>query len=127
MEVTSAAASPTGAHAYGCWRIDVHGRAVASSTPMADRADPALTAAMTVLAANKQARLSGALATVGRVETAPGTSDSVATRVSLWLDVRADADHAVDRLVAAVVRQARDRAERDGTRVEVGLVERGPR
>jgi N-carbamoyl-L-amino-acid hydrolase len=113
-------------HAYGCWRIDVHGRAVESTTPMAERADPALTAAMTVLAANKQARLAGALATVGRMETSPGASDSVAARVSLWLDVRADGDEAVDRLVTAVARQARDRAERDGTRVDVGLVERGP-
>ena len=94
---------------------------------MAERADPALTAAMTVLAANKQARLAGALATVGRMEMSPGTSDTVAARVSLWLDVRAQGDDAVDRLMAEVVRQARDRAERDGTRVDVGLVERGQR
>ena len=114
-------------HAFGCWRIDVHGHAVGSTTPMADRADPALTAAMIVLAANKQARLAGALATVGRMEASPGASDSVASRVSLWLDVRAEGDDAVDRLVAVVARQARDRAERDGTRVDVELVERGRR
>jgi N-carbamoyl-L-amino-acid hydrolase len=94
---------------------------------MAERADPALTAAMTVLAANKQARLAGAMATVGRMEMVPGTSDSVAARVSLWLDVRADGEDSVDRLVAAVARQAQQRAERDGTRVDVGLVERGTR
>jgi N-carbamoyl-L-amino-acid hydrolase len=94
---------------------------------MADRADPALTAAMIVLAANKQARLAGALATVGRIVASPGASDSVASRVSLWLDVRAEGDDAVDRLVAVVARQARDRAERDGTRVDVELVERGRR
>jgi len=94
---------------------------------MSERADPVLTAAMTVLAANKQARLAGALATVGRMETVPGRSDAVAERVSLWLDVRAAGDDAVDELVAAVSRQARERADRDGTRVDIGLVERGPR
>lgn len=92
---------------------------------MGERADPVLTAAMTVLAANKQARLAGALATVGRMETVPGRSGSVAERVSLWLDVRATGDAAVDELVAAVARQARERADRDGTRIEIRLVERG--
>jgi len=91
---------------------------------MGQRADPVLTAAMTVLAANKQARLAGVLATVGRMETAPGETDAVAARVSLWLDVRAGEDEAVDDLMAVVARQARNRAQRDGTRVEVGLVDR---
>jgi N-carbamoyl-L-amino-acid hydrolase len=128
----SSADDPT-ALAYGCWRIDVYGSSVASSTPMAQRFDPALTAAMTVLAANKQARLAGALATVGRIETVPARSDSVASRVSLWLDVRAeavgeaDAIDTVDALLAAVVKQATERAVRDGTRVEVALVARGRR
>jgi N-carbamoyl-L-amino-acid hydrolase len=94
---------------------------------MSERADPVLTAAMTVLAANKQARLAGALATVGRMETVPGRSDSVAERVSLWLDIRAAGDAAVDDLVAVVSRQAHERADRDGTQVEIGLVERGAR
>jgi N-carbamoyl-L-amino-acid hydrolase len=94
---------------------------------MSERADPVLTAAMTVLAANKQARLAGALATVGRMETVPGRCDCVAERVSLWLDVRAAGDAAVDDIVAAITRQARERADRDGTQVEIGLVERGPR
>ena len=119
--------------AYGCWRIDVFGSAVASSTPMLQRVDPALTAAMTVLAANKQARLAGALATVGRIETVPARSDSVASCVSLWIDVQADGNDeaqavdAVDALMAEVVRQASERAVRDGTRVEVVLVRRGRR
>jgi hypothetical protein len=33
----------------------------------------------------------------------------------------------VDDIVAAITRQARERADRDGTQVEIGLVERGPR
>jgi metal-dependent amidase/aminoacylase/carboxypeptidase family protein len=127
--VTSAggSASVPDEYAYGCWRIDVRGRPASGATPMGDRADPLLTAAMTVLAANKQARLAGVLATVGRMETTPGRSDCVAEGVSLWLDVRAVDSMAVEELAAAVSRQARERAERDGTRVEIELVERGRR
>jgi hypothetical protein len=53
--------------------------------------------------------------------------------VSLWIDVQADGNDeaqavdAVDALMAAVVRQASERAVRDGTRVEVALVRRGRR
>jgi N-carbamoyl-L-amino-acid hydrolase len=92
---------------------------------MQGRADPLLTAAMTVLAANKQARLAGALATVGRMETSPGAADAVAERVSVWLDLRAERVDVLDALVQVVVRQARDRADRDGTRVDVVLEHRG--
>jgi N-carbamoyl-L-amino-acid hydrolase len=94
---------------------------------MDERADPMLTAAMTVLAANKHARLAGAMATVGRMETAPGHQDTVAGSVTLWLDVAAADDEAVDALVTSVSRQAGDRAERDGTSVRFQLVGRGRR
>jgi len=124
MTTSADSAAP---HSYGCWRIDVLGDSVPAGTAMAERSDPMLTAAMTVLAANKQARLAGALATVGRMETSPGEPAAVAARVSLWLDVRAGEDNGVDELLSVVVRQARERANRDGTRVEVMLVERGRR
>ncbi len=53
---------------HGRYRFDFTGAANhAGTTRMADRADPMLTYAMTVLAANKQARLAGQRATFGRV------------------------------------------------------------
>ncbi len=105
---------------HGRWRFDVTGRADhAGTTAMDDRADPMLTYAMTVLAANKQARLAGARATFGRVEVAPGTTNVIPARVSGWLDARAPDDETVRVLVDDVTRLARERAGRDGTSLEV--------
>lgn len=105
---------------HGRWRYDVRGRADhAGTTRMEDRADPMLTYAMTALAANKQARLSGQRATFGRVEVTPNGTNAVPSRVTAWLDARAETDEALATLVAAVGRQAEQRAERDGTTVDI--------
>lgn len=115
---------------HGRYRFDLTGRADhAGSTRMEDRADPMLTFAMTALAANKQARLGGARATFGRVEVSPGGTNAVPGRVSAWLDARAPTTEQLEVLLTAVRRQAAERAERDGTGLEVtaesvsGLVE----
>jgi N-carbamoyl-L-amino-acid hydrolase len=105
---------------HGRWRYDVRGRADhAGSTRMEDRADPMLTYAMTVLAANKQARLAGQRATFGRVEVAPNGTNAVPSRVTGWLDARAESEEILAELVAAVEQQAAQRAERDGTTLTV--------
>jgi N-carbamoyl-L-amino-acid hydrolase len=107
---------------HGRWRFDFTGRADhAGTTRMEDRADPMLTYAMTVLAANKQARLAGARATFGRVEVDPGGTNVIPARVRAWLDARAADEPTVHALVEAVTRQARDRADRDGTRLDVSV------
>jgi len=105
---------------HGRWRYDVTGRSDhAGTTRMEDRADPMLTYATTALAANKQARLSGQRATFGRIDVTPNGTNAVPSRVVAWLDARADTDAALADLVAAVETQAAERAERDGTRLEV--------
>jgi len=105
---------------HGRWRFDVTGRADhAGTTEMEDRADPMLTYAMTVLAANKQARLTGARATFGRVDVAPGTTNVIPSQVTGWLDARAPDEGSVRLLVENVTRLAEERAGRDGTAVEV--------
>ena len=64
---------------HGRWRLDFTGEANhAGTTRMADRHDPMLTFAYTVLAANKEARLAGAHATVGRVEVEPNATNAIA-------------------------------------------------
>jgi N-carbamoyl-L-amino-acid hydrolase len=78
-----------------------------------------LTYAMTALAANKQARLSGQRATFGRIDVRPNGTNAVPSHVTAWLDARAESDDALAALVAAVEKQAVDRAGRDGTTVEV--------
>ena len=63
---------------HGRWRLDFTGEANhAGTTRMADRHDPMLTFAYTVLAANKEARLAGAHATVGRAEVRPNATNAM--------------------------------------------------
>jgi N-carbamoyl-L-amino-acid hydrolase len=86
---------------------------------MADRHDPMLTYASTVLAANKQARLSGGRATMARVAVEPNATNAIPSLVRAWLDARAADTPALDSLVEAIVKRSVDRAGRDGTHVEV--------
>jgi beta-ureidopropionase / N-carbamoyl-L-amino-acid hydrolase len=103
---------------HGRWRLEFTGEANhAGTTRMADRRDPMLTFAYTVLAANKEARLRGAHATVGRVAVEPNATNAVPGRVRAWLDARAADQQTLDGLVAAVHGRAVERAGRDGTSV----------
>ncbi|MBY8872426.1 allantoate amidohydrolase [Micromonospora sp. PLK6-60] len=101
---------------HGRWRFDVHGEGNhAGTTRMADRRDPMLTYAFTVLAANKEARLRDAHATVGRVAVEPNATNAIPARVTGWLDARAAEAETLDGLVEAVRAKATERAKRDGT------------
>jgi len=105
---------------HGRYRFDFTGEANhAGTTRMEDRRDPMLGYAMTVLAANKQARLSGGRATFGRLDVRPGATNAVPSQVTAWLDARAETPERLDALVATVERMARERTERDGTSVAV--------
>ncbi|GAA2571636.1 allantoate amidohydrolase [Winogradskya consettensis] len=105
---------------HGRWRMDFTGSGDhAGTTRMADRHDPMLTFAYTVLAANKEARLSGAHATIARVLVEPNATNAIPSLVRGWLDARAEDTATLDRLVEAVLKRAHDRAERDGTTVVV--------
>ena len=105
---------------HGRYRFDFTGRADhAGTTRMEDRADPMLAYAMTALAANKQARLSGGRATFGRVEASPNSTNGIPGRVTGWLDARAESSEALESLVGTIARMAGERAERDGTTAEV--------
>ncbi|MEP9382236.1 allantoate amidohydrolase [Nocardioides sp. KR10-350] len=115
----------SGIRPHGRWRFDVAGFADhAGTTRMEDRRDPMLTFAMTALAANKQARLAdgsgtGARATFGRVEATPNGTNAVPSHVAAWLDARAGSEEALAALVETIVKQAADRAGRDGTTLTV--------
>lgn len=105
---------------HGRWRFDFRGAGDhAGTTRMADRRDPMLTYAFTVLAANKEARLSGAHATMGRVAVSPNATNAIPSLVQGWLDARAADESTLDGLVAAVTKKAEDRAARDGVEVSV--------
>ncbi|KXK62732.1 Zn-dependent hydrolase [Micromonospora rosaria] len=103
---------------HGRWRLDFHGEGNhAGTTRMADRRDPMLTYAFAVLAANKEARLRGAHATVGRVRVEPNATNAIPSTVTGWLDARAADPETLATLVEAVRAKATERAGRDGTRL----------
>ncbi|MER7457607.1 allantoate amidohydrolase [Micromonospora sp. NPDC126480] len=103
---------------HGRWRFDFTGEGNhAGTTRMADRRDPMLTYAFTVLAANKEARLRGAHATVGRVAVEPNATNAIPAKVTGWLDARAAEPETLAGLVGAVRDKAAERARRDGTAV----------
>jgi N-carbamoyl-L-amino-acid hydrolase len=113
-------AAASGIWPHGRWRFDFTGEANhAGTTRMEDRRDPMLSYAMTVLAANKQARLSGQRATFGRVDVHPNGTNAVPSRVTAWLDARAESSQALDSMLADIGRLAKDRARRDGTSLEL--------
>jgi N-carbamoyl-L-amino-acid hydrolase len=105
---------------HGRWRFDFDGEANhAGTTRLADRRDPMLTYAFTVLAARKKAAAHGALATFGRIQVEPNGTNAIPSRVSAWLDGRAPSEAALAALLAELEQAARERAERDGASLSV--------
>jgi beta-ureidopropionase / N-carbamoyl-L-amino-acid hydrolase len=100
------------------YRLDFTGQGNhAGTTRMEDRHDPMLTFAYTVLAANKEARLAGAHATMGRVQVHPNATNAIPPLVQGWLDARAADESTLEALASAVRKRAEERASRDGTGV----------
>jgi N-carbamoyl-L-amino-acid hydrolase len=105
---------------HGRWRLDFCGQGNhAGATAMVDRYDPMLTYAATVLAARELALDSGQRATIGRVQVEPGSTNSIPSRVTAWLDARAESGPGLESLVAGLVERAHAAARDDGTTVEV--------
>jgi len=105
---------------HGRWRFDFTGDGDhAGTTRMADRHDPMLTFAGTVLAANEEARRAGAHATMARVAVEPNATNAIPSLVRGWLDARAADTSTLDRLVEAVAKRAAERAGQDGTQVGI--------
>ncbi|GAB3221830.1 allantoate amidohydrolase [Glycomyces halotolerans] len=105
---------------HGRWRFTFTGESDhAGTTRLPDRRDPMLTFAFTVLAARKEARLAGGVATVGRAEIDPGATNVIPRRVDAWLDARAPDEAVLGEIVDAIESKTAERAERDGTSVAV--------
>jgi len=88
---------------HGRWRLAFSGRADhAGTAAFADRNDPMLPYASTVLAARRAAAERGALATFGKVIAEPGGANGVSSTVTAWLDARAPDEGALADTVTAV-------------------------
>ena len=107
---------------HGRYRFDFTGEANhAGTTRMEDRHDPVLTYAMTALAANKQARLTGSRTTFGRVDVHPNATNAVPSHVTAWMDARAETSQELESMVSQIERLASERAGRDGTTVRMDV------
>ncbi len=104
---------------HGRWRLTFTGRADhAGTTRLADRRDPMLAAAATVLAARGAAARHGALATVGKLTVDPGAVNAISSSVTAWLDARAPDEARLRALVADVLTQARTAAVAHGVALD---------
>jgi N-carbamoyl-L-amino-acid hydrolase len=98
---------------HGRWRLDFTGVADHAGTALfADRKDPMLPYASTVLAARRIASERGALATFGKVIAEPGGANGVPAAVHAWLDARA-AEEAVLRETVTTVSYEAEKASAD--------------
>lgn len=88
---------------HGRWRVDLHGQANhAGTTPLADRRDPMLDLAALIAHVRQSAQEAGALATVGKLRVDPNGVNAIPSRVTAWLDVRAEDEAAVRAVLTAL-------------------------
>jgi beta-ureidopropionase / N-carbamoyl-L-amino-acid hydrolase len=105
---------------HGRWRFDFRGEANhAGTTRLADRHDPMLPYAETVLAARREAHGAGAVATFGKVAVEPNGVNAVPSLVRGWLDSRAPRQDTLDTVVVGVEKAAREYADAHGVRLDV--------
>jgi beta-ureidopropionase / N-carbamoyl-L-amino-acid hydrolase len=103
---------------HGRWRLDFSGRADhAGTTRLADRRDPMLPLAASVLAARAAAERWGALATIGKVVAEPGAANAISAEARAWLDARAPDDATLECVVADVWAAAESAAGQHGVQV----------
>ena len=101
---------------HGRWRLDFAGQADhAGTAALADRRDPMIAYAATVLAARGAAVERGARATIGKVTAEPGAANAVCSAVRAWLDVRAPDGRALEDTVDQILAVAGQ--ESDANRV----------
>ena len=119
-ELGAAVGIAAGIWPHGRWLLDFAGRADhAGTTRIADRRDPMLPYAATVLAARQAAAQHGALATFGKVRAEPGGVNGISARVRAWLDARAPDEATLDRVTSDIGSSAAAAASRHGVALTV--------
>ncbi|WP_134654716.1 allantoate amidohydrolase [Streptomyces sp. H23] len=105
---------------HGRWRFDFRGEANhAGTTRLADRHDPMLSYAETVLAARRKAELAGAVATFGKIGVEPNGVNAIPSLVRGWLDSRAADQTSLDTVVTGIEKAAREYAAAHGVDLDV--------
>lgn len=93
----------TGIAAARRMSLTFHGEARHCATPYERRRDALLGAAQAVVAIERTARSLGAMATVGRMEVAPGAVNVIPGTATLSLDLRAETDAERDAALDAIL------------------------
>ncbi|MFD9932107.1 allantoate amidohydrolase [Streptomyces massasporeus] len=105
---------------HGRWRFDFRGEANhAGTTRLADRHDPMLSYAETVLAARREAELAGAVATFGKIAVEPNGVNAIPSLVRGWLDSRAEDQVSLDTVVGGIEKAARSYADAHGIDLDI--------
>ncbi|MFJ5996080.1 allantoate amidohydrolase [Streptomyces sp. NPDC092370] len=105
---------------HGRWRFDFRGEANhAGTTRLADRHDPMLSYAQTVLAARREAELAGAVATFGKIAVEPNGVNAIPSLVRGWLDSRAEDQMSLDTVVGGIEKAARSYADAHGIDLDI--------
>ncbi|MBC9729413.1 allantoate amidohydrolase [Streptomyces sp. TRM68367] len=105
---------------HGRWRFDFRGEANhAGTTRLTDRRDPMLPYAETVLAARREARLAGAVATFGKIAVEPNGVNAIPSLVRGWLDSRAPGQDTLDTVIDGIETAARAYAQEHGVDLDV--------
>jgi N-carbamoyl-L-amino-acid hydrolase len=119
-DLDSAIGIAEGIWPHGRWRLDFTGRADhAGTTRLADRRDPMLPYAATVLEARQAASAYGGLATFGKVTAEPGAANAISSAVRAWLDARAPEQGVLDHMVTQIEATARRAADAQGVEVSM--------
>ncbi|MGW3634701.1 allantoate amidohydrolase [Streptomyces sp. NPDC005122] len=105
---------------HGRWRFDFRGEANhAGTTRLVDRRDPMLPYAETVLAARREALITGAVATFGKISVEPNGVNAIPSLVRGWLDSRAADQPTLDTVVTGIEKAAREYAHAQGVELDV--------
>ena len=89
VDLESPVAVADGIWAHGRWRLDLPGEANhAGTTRLADRRDPMIAYAQTILMARASATRHGVVATCGKVRVEPNGVNAIPSHVTAWLDSR---------------------------------------
>ncbi|MFE7902564.1 allantoate amidohydrolase [Streptomyces sp. NPDC057424] len=105
---------------HGRWRFDFRGEANhAGTTRLADRHDPMLSYAETVLAARREAEVAGAVATFGKIAVEPNGVNAIPSLVRGWLDSRAEDQTSLDTVVGGIEKAARRYADAHGVDLDI--------
>ncbi len=105
-EVDRPVAAASLIRAHGRWRADLLGKADhAGATRLEDREDPMLELARLVPAVRAAAAAVAAVGTVGKLDVRPNAVNAIPSRVTAWLDVRADTEEQVRAVLADLAGQ----------------------